>query len=188
MIFYYMFDVRQTTVVMGVGVVMLVSVVMIMMVVMNVFMFVNVPVIMMVLMRMIMMMFVMVVCMFMRVFMCMFMIMLVMMFMFMAMYMLMIILMVVSMLMMMLMHVVVAFLFFAIHRDRHVSPTDPALFRRLRLHTHSRDPQRIESFYKPLPVRDQLQQRGSKHIAGRSHLTIEIKSSHFNFLSLHPYG
>ena len=88
----------------------------------------------------------------------------------------------------MLMLVIHALLFLAVHRDRHVGPADAALLRRLRLHDHARNPQRVESLHKPIPVRDQLQQRGGKHIAGRTHLTIKIKGSHFNFLSLLPCG
>ena len=82
-----------------------------------------------------------------------------------------------------LLHVIHALLFLAVHRDCHVGPADAALLRRLRLHDHARNPQRVESLHKPIPIRDQLQQRGGKHIAGRTHLTIKIKGSHFNFLS-----
>ena len=86
---------------------------------------------------------------------------------------------------MVIMHMLVvnALLFLAVHRDRHVGPADAALFRRLRLHDHARNPQRVESLHKPIPIRDQLQQRGGKHVAGRTHLTIKIKGSHFNFIS-----
>ena len=86
---------------------------------------------------------------------------------------------------MVIMHMLVvnALLFLAVHRDRHVGPADAALLRRLRLHANARNPQRVESLHKPIPVRDQLQQRGGKHIAGRTHLTIKKKGSHFNFLS-----
>ena len=108
--------------------------------------------------------------------------------MFMKVFMLIIAMIVRMLMLLMLMHVVHALLFLAVHRDRHVGPADPALLRRLRLHDHARNPQRVESLHKPIPVRNQLQQRGGKHIAGRTHLTIKIKGSHFNFLSLLPCG
>ena len=179
MIFNNMFDVGQAAVVMMMPVVVMVMIVVVRMVVI---MCMVVVVVMMVFM--LMKVFMLIIAMLVRMFMlAMFMRMLVI-----------VVIMFVRMLIMlmlvviMLMLVVHALFFLAVHRDRHVGPANAALLRRLRLHDHARNPQRVESLHKPIPVRDQLQQRGGKHIAGRTHLTIKIKGSHFNFLSLLPCG
>lgn len=73
---------------------------------------------------------------------------------------------------------IVAFLFLAVHTDAQMRAGNSAFDSALPLRPNAGDTQCIELPQKPIRVRQQLQQRGSKHIAGRAHSAVQIQCFH----------
>ena len=67
----------------------------------------------------------------------------------------------------------------AVHEDREMRRGDAAFRKRTRLEDDARNADGVELRESPLPVAHEFQERTRDHVAGRTHLAVEIKCLHF---------